>query len=268
LTVTKLKRNSVAINKRHPLALFAILFVALGTTGVAYATVSGSTTPKVAAKSETQVEQGKQLFLEGCSSCHGLAAQGASDGPSLIGVGAASVDFQVGTGRMPLAAPGIQAMPGMASYNEEETAALAAYIATLGAGPGIPTAEMLDTTNAELALGGELFRTNCAQCHGAAGSGGALSEGRYAPSLMDTNAKYLYEAMVSGPQSMPVFADSTISVEDKQHIIAYVAELQTNKSFGGHSLGRLGPVTEGLFIFIAGLGVLVIAAVWIGAKAK
>lgn len=101
----------MAINKRHPLALFAILFAALGTTGVAYATVNASTAPKVVATSETQVEQGKQLFLEGCSSCHGLAAQGASDGPSLIGVGAAAVDFQVGTGRMPLAAPGVQAMP-------------------------------------------------------------------------------------------------------------------------------------------------------------
>lgn len=258
----------MALNKRHPAALFAILFFALGTTGVAYATVSSSTAPKVAAKTETQVEQGRQLFLEGCSSCHGLAAQGASDGPSLLGVGAASVDFQVATGRMPLAAPGVQAMPKMPSYNEEETAALAAYIATLGAGPGIPTAEMLDTTNAELALGGELFRTNCAQCHGASGVGGALSEGRKAPSLMSSSAKEVYEAMVSGPQSMPVFADSTISVEDKKHIIAYIEELQKNESPGGFSLGRLGPVTEGLFIFIAGLGVLIIAAVWIGAKAK
>jgi len=258
----------VALSKRHPAALFAVLAVALGTTGAAYAAVSAQTAPKVVAKTETQVEQGKQLYLEGCSSCHGLAAQGASDGPSLIGVGAASVDFQVGTGRMPLAAPGVQAMPKMPSYNEEETAALAAYIATLGAGPGIPTAEMLDTTNAELALGGELFRTNCAQCHGASAVGGALSEGRKAPSLMDADAKNLYEAMVSGPQSMPVFADSTLSVEDKQHIIAYVAELQKNESPGGFSLGRQGPVTEGLFIFVVGLGVLIVAAVWIGAKAK
>jgi ubiquinol-cytochrome c reductase cytochrome c subunit len=258
----------VAINKRHPLALIAILFVALGTTGVAYAAVSTQTAPKVAAKTETQVQQGKQLFLEGCSSCHGLAAQGASDGPSLIGVGAASVDFQVATGRMPLAAPGVQAMPNMSSYTEEETAALAAYIATLGAGPGIPTAEMLDTTNAELALGGELFRTNCAQCHGASGVGGALSEGRFAPNLMDSNAKMLYQAMITGPQSMPVFADSTLSVEEKQHIIAYVQELQKAENPGGISLGRLGPVTEGLFVFIAALGMLIVAAVWIGAKAK
>ncbi len=258
----------MALNKRHPAALFAVLAVALGTTGAAYAAVSTQTAPKVVAKTETQVEQGKQLFLEGCSSCHGLAAQGASDGPSLIGVGAASVDFQVATGRMPLAAPGIQAMPNMSSYTEEETAALAAYIATLGAGPAIPTQEMLDTTNAELALGGELFRTNCAQCHGASGVGGALSEGRYAPNLMSSDAKMLYQAMVSGPQSMPVFADSTISVEEKQHLIAYVLELQKAENPGGASLGRLGPVTEGLFVFIAALGMLIVAAVWIGAKAK
>ena len=258
----------MALSKRHPAALFALLAMALGTTGAAYAAVNSQTAPKVVVQTETQVEQGKQLFLEGCSSCHGLAAQGTSDGPSLMGVGAAAVDFQVGTGRMPLAAPGVQAMPKMPSYNKIETAALAAYIATLGAGPGIPTAEMLDTTNAELALGGELFRTNCAQCHGAAGIGGALSEGRKAPSLMNADAKYLYEAMVSGPQSMPVFADSTLSAEDKKHIIAYVTELQKNESPGGFSLGRQGPVTEGLFIFLIGLGVLIVAAVWIGAKAK
>ena len=160
----------MALNKRHPAALFAVLAVALGTTGVAYAAVSNQTTPKAVVRSETQVELGKQLFLEGCSSCHGLAAQGGSDGPSLLGVGAAAVDFQVGTGRMPRAAPGVQAMPSMPSYNEEETAALAAFIATLGVGPAIPTQEMLDTSDTELALGGELFRTNCAQCHGAAGT--------------------------------------------------------------------------------------------------
>ena len=258
----------MALSRRHPAALFAVLAVGLGTTGVAYAAVNSHTAPKAAVKTETQVEQGKQLFLEGCSSCHGLAAQGASDGPSLIGVGSAAVDFQVSTGRMPLAAPGVQAMPNMPSYNEIETAALAAFVATLAPGPAIPTEEMLDTADAEVALGGELFRTNCAQCHGANGVGGALSQGRVAPSLMGSDPKIIYEAMVSGPQSMPVFADTTLSIEDKQGIIRYIQELQKNESPGGFSLGRLGPVTEGLFIFIVGLGALIIAAVWIGAKAK
>ena len=258
----------MAINRRHPAVLATVLGVALGTMGVAYAAVDSGTKPKTIAVSQTQVEEGKALYIEGCSSCHGLAAQGTTDGPSLIGVGAASVDFQVSTGRMPMAAPGVQAPVKKSIYNEAEIAALAAYIATLGPGPAIPTAEMLDTSDAELALGGELFRTNCAQCHSASGRGGALSDGRIAPTLMNSDAKEIYEAMVSGPQAMPVFSDTTLPLEDKQAIIAYIQELQKDENPGGNSLGRLGPVTEGLFVWIFGLGALLGVAVWIGAKAK
>lgn len=258
----------MALSRRHPAVLAAVIGVGLGTMGVAYAAVDSGTKPKAAVVSQTQVEEGKALFLEGCSSCHGLAGQGTSDGPSLIGVGAASVDFQVSTGRMPMAAPAVQAPVKKVVYNETEIAALAAYVASLGPGPAIPTAEMLDTSDAELALGGELFRTNCAQCHSVSGSGGALSDGRVAPSLMGSDAKELYEAMITGPQNMPVFSDSTLPVEDKQAIIAYVNELQKSVNPGGAALGRLGPVTEGLFIWVAGLGALLVVAVWIGAKAK
>ena len=258
----------MALSRRHPAALFAVLVVGLATTGVAYAAVTTGTAPQAVAASQTQVQEGKELFLQGCSSCHGLAAQGGSDGPSLIGVGAAAVDFQVGTGRMPLAAPGAQAMPKMPVYNEEQTAALAAYIATLGAGPAIPTADLLKTNEADLAIGGELFRTNCAQCHSFSGRGGALSEGRMAPSLMKSEAKRIYEAMITGPQSMPVFNDKTITPADKQAIIKYIQELQKQENPGGFALGRLGTVTEGLFLFVVGLGALLVVAVWIGAKAK
>jgi ubiquinol-cytochrome c reductase cytochrome c subunit len=85
---------------------------------------------------------------------------------------------------------------------------------------------------------------------------------------MGSDAKELYIAMITGPQNMPVFSDSTLPVEDKQAIIAYVQELQKGINPGGHSLGRLGPVTEGLFVWIAGLGALLVVAVWIGAKSK
>lgn len=258
----------MALSRRHPAALFAVLTVALGTTGAAFAAVSSETAPKSAVASQTQVEEGKALFLEGCSSCHGLAAQGTSDGPSLIGVGAAAVDFQVGSGRMPMAAPGIQAVPKDPVYNETEIAALATYVASLGPGPAIPTDEMVDTSGADLALGGELFRTNCAQCHSASGMGGALSQGRQAPSLMTAEPKEIYEAMLTGPQAMPVFSDKLMTPDNKKDIIRYIEELQKNQSPGGFSLGRLGPVTEGLFLFIAGLGALIVAAIWIGAKAK
>lgn len=259
----------MAISRRHPAVLATVIGVALGTMGVAYAAVDSGTKPKAAAvTTQTQVDEGKALFIEGCSSCHGLAAQGTADGPSLIGVGAAAVDFQVASGRMPMASMGVQAPAKKVQYNETEIAALAAYVASLSPGPAIPTEEMLSTSGADLALGGELFRTNCAQCHSVSGKGGALSEGRQAPNLMAADDKEIYEAMITGPQNMPVFADSTLPVEDKQAIIAYIQELQKGANPGGHALGRLGPVTEGLFIWIAGLGVLLAVAVWIGVKAK
>lgn len=258
----------MALSRKHPAVLATVIGVALGTMGAAYAAIDSGTKPKVVVASQTQVEEGKALYLEGCSSCHGLAAQGSEVGPSLIGVGAAAVDFQVSSGRMPMAAPGIQAPAKKVQYNENEIAAMAAYIASLGPGPAVPTAEMLDTTGADLALGGELFRTNCSQCHSVSGRGGALSEGGIAPSLLESSPKVIYEAMVSGPANMPVFSDATLPVEDKKAILAYIEELQANKNPGGNGLGRLGPVTEGLFVWIAGLGVLLGVAVWIGAKAK
>ena len=258
----------MAISRRHPAALFAVMVVGLASTGVAYAAVTSSNAPATVPASATQVDQGKQLFLEGCSTCHGLAAQGSSDGPSLIGVGAAAVDFQVGTGRMPLAGPDVQAVRKKPVYTEDQIAALAAYVASRGPGPTIPTADQLDTSKTDLALGGELFRTNCAQCHSVSGKGGALSQGRWAPNLMQSEPKRIYEAMITGPQSMPVFSDKTITPQDKQNIIRYIQELQKDESPGGNTLGRLGPVTEGLFLFIAGLGALLVVAVWIGARAK
>jgi ubiquinol-cytochrome c reductase cytochrome c subunit len=247
-----------------------LLLGALAVIGTIYALVQTSTAARAAGSppSQTQVEQGKALYLEGCASCHGLAAEGTSVAPSLIGVGAASVHFQVSTGRMPLAAPVVQAERKAPSYNEEEIAALAAYIATLGPGPAIPTAEQLDTTNADLARGGELFRTNCAQCHNFAGKGAALTQGKKAPSLMEATPQQVYEAMLTGPQNMPVFGDGTLSVSDKQDILKYVGHLQDQTQPGGFPLGSFGPVTEGAFLFTAGLGLLAAAAIWIGAKVR
>jgi len=258
----------VAISRRHPAALLAVLIAALGTTGVAYATVASSSIPKAVAPSQTQISQGNDLFKEGCASCHGLAAQGSSDGPAIIGVGAAAVDFQVGTGRMPMAAPAIQAPSKKVSYSVDEIAALAAYVASLGAGPAIPTQEQVSSSGADLALGGELFRTNCAQCHSVSGRGGALSWGAYAPSMLKSSPKHIYEAMLTGPQSMPVFGDKTMTPSNKRDIIRYIEELQKRENPGGADLGRLGPVTEGVFLFIAGLGALIAISVWIGARAR
>jgi quinol---cytochrome-c reductase cytochrome c subunit len=235
---------------------------------VALVQTSTQARAEVAPASETQVQQGRTLYLEGCASCHGLEAQGSSVAPSLVGVGAASVHFQVATGRMPLAAPVVQAERKDPVYDEEQIAALAAYVATLGPGPAIPTLEQLDTTNADLTRGGSLFRTNCAQCHNFAGEGAALTNGKKAPSLMNATAQEVYEAMLTGPQNMPVFGDGTLTQSDKQDILKYVAHLQDQTQPGGWSLGSFGPVTEGAFLFTLGVAVMAAAAIWIGAKAR
>lgn len=247
------------------LLLFALL--AIGTTfSVASATTAAETT---AADRSVQIAEGRQIFLKGCSSCHGLNAEGAQIAPSLVGVGAASVDFQVGTGRMPMADMSTQAMRKDPIYNAEETAALAAYVASLAHGPAIPNESSLNfERDGSTAQGGELFRNNCAMCHNFAGQGGALTQGKYAPTLMGVEPKHIYEAMVTGPQSMPVFSDKTVTSEEKLSIIKWIKSAEKEPNLGGASLGRVGPVTEGLLGWVLGLGMLIGVAVWLAMKAR
>ena len=258
----------LAARRRNPLVALGLLLAALVAVGGGYAAIANVQPAQASLISQTQVEEGKKLYLAGCSSCHGMEAQGSANGPTLLGVGAAAVDFQVSTGRMPMAAPGAQAVAKAPSYNEEQVAALAAYIASLAPGPAIPTAEDVSFEGANVAEGGVLFRTNCAQCHQAAGQGGALTQGKWAPNLMKATPTEIYEAMITGPQSMPVFSDGTLPKGDKQQIIAYINNLQNASSPGGLDLGRLGPVTEGLFLWTAVFAALIGAAIWIGIKAR
>jgi ubiquinol-cytochrome c reductase cytochrome c subunit len=247
------------------LLIFALL--AIGTTfSVASATVQQSQT---VSSRTASIEEGKQIFLKGCSSCHGLNAEGGAIAPSLIGVGAASVDFQVGTGRMPMADMSTQAMRKKPVYNAEETAALAAYVASLAPGPAIPEESVLnyerDGNNAQ---GGELFRNNCAMCHNFAGQGGALTQGKYAPTLMGVEPKHIYEAMITGPQSMPVFSDKTITPAEKLSLIRWIKSAEDEPNLGGATMGRIGPVTEGLLAWILGIGLLIGIAVWLTTRAR
>ncbi|NCX01189.1 MAG: hypothetical protein EBW75_06255 [Actinobacteria bacterium] len=116
--------------------------------------------------------------------------------------------------------------------------------------------------------GGELFRTNCAMCHNLAGQGGALTQGKYAPTVMGVEPKHIYEAMVTGPQAMPVFANSVLTHEEKLSVIKWIKFVETEPSLGGAALGRVGPVTEGAVGFILGLGILIGIAVWLTTKAR
>jgi len=107
--MAKTPKNSARAGRRHPLATVALLMVGLLGTGGAYALFTTSASAETTAAAEAQVEDGAKLFAANCATCHGMNLQGTTQAPSLIGVGAAAVDFQVGTGRMPLAATGPQA---------------------------------------------------------------------------------------------------------------------------------------------------------------
>ena len=249
-----------------PLLLLFALF-AIGTT---FSVASATTTPSQSALSRSAaIDEGRQLFLKGCSSCHGLNAEGGAIAPSLIGVGAASVDFQVGTGRMPMADMSTQAMRKPPVYDANQVAALAEYVASLAPGPSIPTDAVLNyERDGSTAQGGELFRTNCAMCHNFAAQGGALTQGKYAPTLMGVQPKQMYEAMITGPQSMPVFSDKTITPAEKLSIIKWVKAAEAEPALGGAALGRVGPVTEGLLVWTLGIGLLIGVAVWLAMKAR
>lgn len=215
--------------------------------------------------SANDTAEGAKLFAANCATCHGMGASGTKDGPSLVGVGAAAVDFQVGTGRMPMQMNGPQAYKKPAQFNDEQTHQLAAYVASLGAGPAIPEEHLLDGKG-NAAEGGELFRVNCAMCHNAAAAGGALTRGKFAPALADVSEKHIYEAMVTGPQNMPVFNDANVSPEGKRNIITFLKQIESNGSPGGADLGSLGPVAEGLFVWVAGLGVIIAFTIWLTSR--
>ncbi|MGO1316014.1 MAG: cytochrome bc1 complex diheme cytochrome c subunit [Cellulomonadaceae bacterium] len=259
--------KALAARRHHRFAPVVLLLLALLATGGIYAALAPTTANADTVASADDVEAGKQLFQANCATCHGPAASGTDDGPSLVGVGAAAVNFQVSTGRMPMQMSGPQAQAKPPQMNPEQTRQLAAFVATLGPGPSIPSDTMVDPALGNSANGAALFRTNCAMCHNAVGAGGALTEGKYAPSLWETTPTAIYEAMLTGPQSMPKFNDANLTPEEKRDVIAYVVE-QRDGSVGGISLGSLGPVSEGLWVFVVGLGLLIGAAVWIGAKSS
>jgi ubiquinol-cytochrome c reductase cytochrome c subunit len=261
--------SSIISRRRHPAAGYAAVAGGLVVAGVLYSTFSGGGASAAApAQGSTQIAQGHSLFLDSCASCHGLDAQGTAEAPSLIGAGSAAVDFQMSTGRMPAKELGAENDRKPTTFTQDQIHDIAAYIASLGGGPAIPSSEQVSTSGANTGLGEELFSTNCAQCHGFAGAGGALTYGKSAPSLNASTPTQIYEAMLTGPEAMPVFGDGTITPAEKQDIIAYVIETRNEANPGGFSLGRTGTVTEGLLGWVGGLGFLVLIAMWLTAKRR
>nr|WP_152818283.1 c-type cytochrome [Pseudactinotalea sp. HY160] len=242
------------------------MMLALMLVGVGYAVLSPSSA-QADPLSNASAEEGQRLFVANCATCHGLDAEGGEYGPSLIGVGAASVHFQVTTGRMPMAEHGPQAPTKPPQLTDAQALDLAAYIAELGPGPSIPSDTQVDPAKGDAAAGHVLFLTNCAMCHNAVGAGGALTHGKEAPPLDEATPTEIYEAMLTGPQAMPGFNDAVVTPDEKRDIISYLMTTREANP-GGFSLGSIGPVSEAVWVFVIGIGGLIGAAVWIGARSS
>ncbi len=239
---------------RRRLSAGVRLVAALFLVGGLYAAVApgigqAEDTPKLS----QEAQAGKQIYEVSCVTCHGRNAQGVDQrGPSLIGVGSAAVEFQVNTGRMPLARQEAQAERKTPLLTKDEAKKIGQYIQELGGGPQLPSDDELNADVADakkdpkrLAEGGEQFRVNCVSCHAMAGGGGALSSGKYAPSLTEATARDMYAAMLTGPQNMPVFGNSELTPQDKANIIAYVETLHGDQDPGGWGTRPLRPGARG-----------------------
>ncbi len=251
---------------RRRVANVAGLMASLVLTGALYSVFSPAQAAPADGANESAAESaGRELYTRSCITCHGENLEGVPNrGPSLIGVGEASVYFQVHTGRMPLAAQGPDAAAKPAVFSDEEIDQLMAYVQANGGGPRLPSGDLRD---GDVAEGGELFRLNCASCHNFVGEGGALSSGKAAPSLNESSDLEIYSAMLSGPENMPVFGDNQLTPDEKRSIINYVQTINSQADPGGAGVGRLGPVAEGLVIWVVGIGVLMFGIFWMGSKA-
>lgn len=271
-------------NRKVKRTLAGAFALTVGLTGAGVLATALSPDAQVAtAQRDDQalIQEGNDIYATSCITCHGANLQGVEDrGPSLIGVGEGSVYFQVHSGRMPMMSNDAQAERKTPRYTEQQTLALAAYVAANGGGPDIVYNEDGSIAMEELrganyngqiqpedvARGGELFRMNCASCHNFTGQGGSLSSGKYAPPLAPANEQEIYQAMLTGPQNMPKFSDRQLSADEKKDLIAYIKSASETPSPAGWDLGGLGPVAEGLAMWIIGITALCAAAMWMGSR--
>lgn len=217
------------------------------------------------AQEEAQLQaRGQRLYAQSCASCHGPGGLGTTNGPSLVGVGGATVDFMVSTGRMPMANPGQQPRRSEPAFEPDEIRALVAYVVSLG--PGGPEIPEVNPGQGSVSRGRQVFSANCLACHGAGAQGASVGGGRVAPPLDEPTAVQIAEAVRIGPGVMPPFPEAVIPQDDLDGLVAYIEFLNGFDGPGGVELGRVGPVMEGFIAWLIGMGLLVVVIRWIGTR--
>jgi ubiquinol-cytochrome c reductase cytochrome c subunit len=222
-----------------------------------------------------KAKSGKELYAAYCLSCHGVAGSGVTSGnhprgvlelrglgPPLTDVGALGADFYLTTGYMPLGNPHEQPRHTDSPFDKREIAALVAYVASFGHGPPVPKPH---PERGAVSRGLSLFAEHCAGCHQIAAEGGYLTNA-VAPPLHRATPVQIAEAVRIGPYLMPKFPKSQISDSQLDSIIAYVEYAKHPDNRGGWSLGRIGPVPEGLVTWLIAAAALVGCCLAIGRK--
>jgi ubiquinol-cytochrome c reductase cytochrome c subunit len=263
------RRFRVRSKLRRRFAGFLALGIALVSAGALYAVFAPQPQTAQAQGDPALLRKGEQVYNNTCIACHGANLQGVPDrGPTLIGVGDASVYFQTSTGRMPAARQEAQMPRKPPKLTPDEIDAVGAFVQAHGGGPTRPAEQGAALRGSDPARGGELFRLNCASCHNFTGRGGALSAGKYAPNLDPASEQQIYTAMLTGPESMPKFSDRQLTPTEKKDIIAYVKSVSdSNNNPGGNPLGGFGPASEAVVAWVVGIAALVGVTLWIGSKA-
>jgi ubiquinol-cytochrome c reductase cytochrome c subunit len=260
----KPRRRSKLRRKLFATAVMIGALGAIGTTYAAFATSSGAAN----STDQSLIQRGQQLYQVSCIACHGANLQGVNDrGPGLAGVGEAMAYFQLSTGRMPLTGQQASVQRKPPKFDETDIIALSKYVQSIGGGDTLP-AGSLRSPNSEIGHGEELFSVNCASCHGITFAGAPLSAGKLAPSLRNATDLQIYSAMLAGPESMPRFGDLQLTPEQKKQIISYIQTIKSSADPGGSGIDRIGPVSEAIVIWVAGIGVVIVAILWIGAKTQ
>lgn len=174
----------ITARRRHPLAGYAVVILALALFGVGFAALAPTSdearaqtlSAEAPSPEDVDVANGKTIFDQTCASCHNYDGSGTfaededgdremTNGPDLREVGSASIDFQVSTGRMPSMDPDNQMPRRDMVMSEQDLADLIAYynesIRTDQAGADIPydvpgtapeRAEFEDEESYEIAL--------------------------------------------------------------------------------------------------------------------
>ena len=167
-------------------------------------------------------EMGQRLFLNSCAQCHGSDAGGAkgfpnlTDGDWLYGGSPENIKTTIVNGR-----GGV--MPPFPQLDSKQIVDVANYVRSLS---GLPADDL------KAARGADVYKSNCAACHGPEGKGNiALG----APNLTDKVWLYggseatIVETVTKGRMAMMPSQDKVLSPEKIHLLTAYVWGLSNNK---------------------------------------